>query len=168
MTAPSMAGALEQEGFAHLAAGVEADELFAEAARRTGGDAAVDVTPEAVAEFFADSRLNLGGAQSLELARQWRPELVVTEMHDLVGVLVATTLDVPLATVTTGPVTPPEFLAVIAASAPPPHRGSWRRPRLPGGTLAPGHLPGRPGSVADTEQGGTDHAATAGTPRPGR
>ncbi|NMO53759.1 glycosyltransferase family 1 protein [Actinoplanes sp. TBRC 11911] len=119
LTARSMAPDVSIEGFEHLPAGASTDEMFAEAARRSGVDQVAGAVPGAVAEFFAGARLDLGGDAALDLARQWQPDLIVNEMFDLVGVLVATGLTAPLATVSLGPATPPEFLDAIAANAAP-------------------------------------------------
>ncbi|MEU8821637.1 glycosyltransferase [Actinoplanes sp. NPDC048796] len=119
LSAAALADDVAVEGFEHLQAGPAPDALFLEAARRTGTDAAAGTSPAAVAEFFAGARLDLGGDAALELARAWQPDLIVNEMFDLVGVFVAAGLDVPLATVSTGPGVPPEFLGAIAANAAP-------------------------------------------------
>lgn len=119
LTARSMGPDVSIEGFDHLPAGASMDELFVEAARRSGPDAVAGTAPAAVAELFAGARLDLGGDLAVDLAREWRPDLIVNEMFDLVGVFVAAGLPAPLATVSLGPATPPEFLDAIAANAAP-------------------------------------------------
>ncbi|MFD0485151.1 glycosyltransferase [Kineococcus sp. GCM10028916] len=117
LTNADLAAALIGEPLTHLPAGAAVADLFAEVARRTGGDPAAAPTPEGVAEFFGATRLDLGGEDALVAARAWRPDLVVHELFDLVGPLVAADLRVPRATLTTGPATPTAFLDAIAASA---------------------------------------------------
>ncbi|MEV4344500.1 glycosyltransferase [Actinoplanes sp. NPDC049596] len=133
LTGSALAADIAAESFEHLRAGASAEELFAESARRTGTDAGAGTSPAAVAEFFAGTRLDLGGDAALGLARAWQPDLVVNEMFDLVGVFVAAGLDVPLATVSTGPGVPPEFLGAIAGNAAP-----WFEAH---GLTAPAQLP---------------------------
>ncbi|WP_143234626.1 glycosyltransferase [Paractinoplanes atraurantiacus] len=135
LSAAALAPDVAAEGFEHLQAGAAPDVLFVEAARRTGTDAAAGTSPAAVAEFFAGARLDLGGDDALALARTWQPDLIVNEMFDLLGVFVAAGLDVPLATVSTGPGAPPEFLAAIAANAAPrfESRGFAAPTELPAG-----------------------------------
>ena len=98
-------------GIPVLPAGPAADVLLAEAARRTGSDAAHDPRPEAVAEFFAGARIDLTIDEALEQARAWSPDLVVAEATDFVGPLVAAALGVPWDVMAFGPAVPPEFTA---------------------------------------------------------
>jgi UDP:flavonoid glycosyltransferase YjiC (YdhE family) len=119
LTSAGLSSVAQAEGFTHLAAGPMPDVLFAEVAQRTGHGAYTNPTPESVAEFFAGTRLDLGAAAALEAARAWKPDLVVNEMFDLIGVFVAGALGTPLATASTGPATPSEFLRAIAANAAP-------------------------------------------------
>ena len=135
VSADTMAPVMAAEGFEHLRAGAPVEQLFAEAARLTGDDAGIGASPAAVAEFFAGARLDLSGDDALEASRAWQPDLIVHEMFDLVGVFVATGLGIPLATVSTGPGVPPEFLDAIVASAAPRFeaRGFEVPARLPAG-----------------------------------
>ncbi|MFI5842190.1 glycosyltransferase [Catenuloplanes sp. NPDC051500] len=119
VTAAGMAPVLFGEGFTLLPAGPMPDVLFAEAAARSGRDPAADPTPESVAAFFGDVRLDTTAEEALAAARDWAPDLVVNEVFDLVGALAAAELGTPLATVSTGPGAPPEFLNAIAANAAP-------------------------------------------------
>ncbi|MFI9489724.1 glycosyltransferase [Promicromonospora sp. NPDC052451] len=117
LTAGVFAPVLAPEGIELLPAGPAADVLFAESGRRTGVDAAANPTPEAVAEFFAGTRIDLTADEALAAARQWAPDLVVAEAMDFVGPLVAAALGVPLATHAFGPAVPPEFTDGIAEVA---------------------------------------------------
>jgi UDP:flavonoid glycosyltransferase YjiC (YdhE family) len=119
LTAETMEPVVSVEGFEYLQAGATVDALFAESARRTGDDAGAGASFDAVAEFFAGARIDLGGDEALQVARAWQPDLIVNEMFDLIGVFVAAGLDVPLATVSTGPGVPPQFLDSILATAAP-------------------------------------------------
>ncbi len=187
LTAGAFAPLLDAEGISLLPAGPTADVLFAESARRTGVDAAADPRPEAVADFFAGTRVDLTADDALAAAREFGPDLIVAEALDFVGPLVAAALDVPVATMAFGPAIPAEFTdgmtAVVGSRyadrglAPVPAR--WHLdpcPDLlqPPGWQAPAHrVPVRPephrgpstGSGTGTEAGsgaGPDDAA--GTP----
>ncbi|MFE2033370.1 glycosyltransferase [Streptomyces scopuliridis] len=115
LTAGALTPVLAEEGFDVLPAGPTADVLLAEAARRTGKDPASEPTPEVAAEFFAGARVDLTADEALAAARDWRPELIVTELCDFVGPLAAAALDVPVATLAYGPAMPPEFAAAMDA-----------------------------------------------------
>ncbi|MEW2545028.1 glycosyltransferase [Streptomyces sp. NPDC047002] len=119
LTGKAFAPVLAPEGIDLLAAGPAVDVLFAETARRTGGDAASDPTPESVAEFFAGVRVDLTADDALAAARGFAPDLIVAEACDFVGPLAAAVLDVPLATLAFGPAIPAEFTAGLAAVAAP-------------------------------------------------
>ncbi|RKR92429.1 UDP:flavonoid glycosyltransferase YjiC (YdhE family) [Micromonospora pisi] len=113
VTAAGMAPFVEAEGFELLPAGPMPDALFAEVARRTGADPAYAPTPEGVAEFFAGVRVDLSADDAVIKAKSWQPHLIVTEACDFVGPLLATTLDVPHATLAFGPAIPAEFMTAM-------------------------------------------------------
>lgn len=99
----------------------------------TGHDLGQGITAEAEAEFFAGARLDLGYNDSLDHARAWVPDLVVAEMWDCVGPMVAAALGVPTAVVGIGPamseVSAAEFRTRVAlryeASGVEPRPLSW-------------------------------------------
>jgi hypothetical protein len=72
-----------------------------------------------VAEFFAGVRLDLGADEAVAAAREFAPDLMVNEMCDFIGPLVAATLEVPVATLAFGPAVPQEFLGAMTALAAP-------------------------------------------------
>lgn len=109
LTAGAFAPLLEAEGIELLPAGPTADVLFAESGRRTGVDAAADPRPEAVADFFAGTRVDLTADDAVAAARAFAPDLIVAEALDFVGPLVAAALDLPYATMAFGPAIPAEF-----------------------------------------------------------
>lgn len=109
LTAAAFAPLLDAEGIELLPAGPTADVLFAESGRRTGVDAAADPRPEAVADFFAGTRVDLTADDAVAAARAFAPDLIVAEALDFVGPLVAAALDVPFATMAFGPAIPAEF-----------------------------------------------------------
>ncbi|MFD6445635.1 glycosyltransferase [Promicromonospora sp. NPDC060204] len=109
LTAAAFAPLLDAEGIELLPAGPTADVLFAESGRRTGVDAAADPRPEAVADFFAGTRVDLTADDAVAAARGFAPDLIVAEALDFVGPLVAAALDVPFATMAFGPAIPAEF-----------------------------------------------------------
>jgi UDP:flavonoid glycosyltransferase YjiC (YdhE family) len=117
LTSGGMQRAVEPEGLRLLAAGPMVDVLIAEVMARTGLDAAHSATPEAVAEFFAGARVDLTADEALAAAREFQPDLVVRELCDYVGPLVAAAQDVPFATLAFGPALPPPFLAGFDATA---------------------------------------------------
>ncbi|WP_435177600.1 glycosyltransferase [Actinacidiphila sp. bgisy145] len=117
MTAGLFAPVLAPERIELLPVGPGADVLFAESARRTGVDAAADPTPEAVAEFFAGTRIDLTADDAMAASRAFAPDLIVAEAMDFVGPLVAAALEVPLATLAFGPAIPAEFTDGISRVA---------------------------------------------------
>ncbi|WP_090051474.1 glycosyltransferase [Lentzea fradiae] len=117
LTAAGMAPVVEAQGLRHLPAGPLPDVLFAEVARRTGADPATAPTPEAVAEFFAGTRLDLTADEALAAAGDFRPDLVVADLCDFVGPLVAAAAGVPVATLAYGPPLPPVFTDAMEALA---------------------------------------------------
>ncbi|GAB3727604.1 glycosyltransferase [Amycolatopsis oliviviridis] len=131
LTAAGMAPVLSAQGLELLAAGPLPDVLFAEVARRTGADPAMDPTPESVAEFFAGTRVDLTADEALAVTADFRPDLVVAELCDYVGPLVAASADAPVATLAFGPPLPPPFTDAMDAMARSRHesRGLPWRPR---------------------------------------
>ncbi|GAB7046050.1 glycosyltransferase [Catenuloplanes indicus] len=117
LTSAGMAGVLD--GFPLLPAGPMPDALFAEAAARTGQDAAAEPTPQSVSAFFGEVRLDASADDAIEAARDWSPDLIVAELTDTVGPLVAAVLGTPLATLSFGPGIPAEFRGAIAANIAP-------------------------------------------------
>jgi UDP:flavonoid glycosyltransferase YjiC (YdhE family) len=118
-TGPGMAALLEPEGFALLPAGPMPEALFAEVARRTGTDPAVDPSAEGMADFFAGVRLDLGADEAIAAARDLDPDLIINEIWDSIGPLVASALGTPLATLAPGPVASQEFFGAMTALAAP-------------------------------------------------
>ncbi|MBM0230667.1 hypothetical protein JNW91_01505 [Micromonospora sp. STR1_7] len=115
VTAAGMTPLIAPEGIELLPAGPMPDVLFAEVGRKLGLNPATEPTPEAVAEFFAGVRVDLTADEALAQAKSWQPDLVVNEMVDFVGPLVATSLGVPLATLAFGPSVPAEFTEALTA-----------------------------------------------------
>ncbi|GIF77501.1 glycosyltransferase [Asanoa siamensis] len=95
---------LAPEGFEIITTGEDVPAMTGELIRRTGVDPmAGPIPPEVEAEFMAGVRVDASTEELLGLARDWRPDLIVADPYDLVGPLVAVTLDVPVAIVTLGP-----------------------------------------------------------------
>lgn len=104
LTGDSAAPVIRQEDVSLLSAGATVPELFAAVRRTTGIDLPADpLTVAAEAEFFAGARIDLGFEDALARAVSWKPDLIVSEMYDCVGPLVAAMLGVPAATVGIGP-----------------------------------------------------------------
>ncbi|PWR05844.1 glycosyltransferase [Micromonospora acroterricola] len=115
VSAAGMSPLVAPEGFELLPAGPMPDVLFAEVGRKLGINPATEPTPEAVAEFFAGVRVDLSADEALAQAKRWQPDLIVNEMVDFVGPLVAVSLGVPLATLAFGPAVPAEFTDALTA-----------------------------------------------------
>lgn len=95
VTHASMAGAVAP--LAVLPAGADLADTLAEVTRRTGADAATDMTPRVPAEFFAGTRVDLGIDGALGAAGDFDPDLIIAEVGDYLGPLVAAALDLPWA-----------------------------------------------------------------------
>lgn len=117
LTAAGMTPVLAAQGLKLLPAGPLPDALFAEVARRTGADPASAPTPGSVAEFFAGTRIDLTAEEALAVTEDFSPELVVAELCDYVGPLVAAKTDTPVATLAFGPPLPPVFTEAMDAMA---------------------------------------------------
>ncbi|MCA1228953.1 nucleotide disphospho-sugar-binding domain-containing protein [Saccharopolyspora sp. 6M] len=139
LTSGDMRLAVEDElaaGVQLLAAGPTAIEFTAEAARRTGTDV-MRPAPEVVGEVFGACRLELGGAESVERARDWAPDLVIAEYYDTTGPLVAAALGIPWHQAGIGPAVPPELAELIGTSAARYHREAGIVPEPPTTYLDP-------------------------------
>ncbi|WP_205622933.1 glycosyltransferase [Sciscionella marina] len=88
-----------------LAAGAMPAEFSGDAARRTGLDM-FQPTPGLIGEIFGGSRLDLGAADAIEVARMWGPDLVVAEAFDSIGPMVAAALGLAWHQVGIGPGVP--------------------------------------------------------------
>ncbi|GAB7039601.1 MULTISPECIES: glycosyltransferase [Catenuloplanes] len=119
LTSAGMGPLLDGQGFDLVPAGPMPDVLFAEAAARTGQDPAAAPTPQSVSAFFGEIRLDTTADEAIPAARDWAPDLIVGELTDTVGPLVAAVLGTPLATLSFGPGIPAEFRDAIAANAAP-------------------------------------------------
>ncbi|WP_328603780.1 glycosyltransferase [Amycolatopsis sp. NBC_00345] len=100
-----------------LAAGVMPMEFSLDAASRTGADP-FHPGPELIGEIFGGSRVALGGAETISLAREWAPDLIVAEIFDAIGPMVAAALSIPWYQVGFGPATPAVITEIerVAAS----------------------------------------------------
>ncbi|MFS8096205.1 glycosyltransferase [Lentzea alba] len=117
LTAAGMAPVLAAQELKHLPAGPLPDVLFAEVARRTGADPAHAPTPDSVAEFFAGTRIDLTADEAFAATADFAPDLVVAELCDYVGPLVAAKAGAPVATLAFGPPLPPVFTEAMDAMA---------------------------------------------------
>ncbi|GGV67387.1 glycosyl transferase [Streptomyces longisporoflavus] len=80
-----------------LPAGASLEEIMQEVHRRTGANAATDTSAATVGEFFGGARVDLGIDEALAAAREFRPDLVVSDYVDYLGPAVAAGLGVPWA-----------------------------------------------------------------------
>ena len=77
-----------------LAAGATLEETLGTFRRRTGKNAATDMSPATAGEFFGGTRIDLGADEALAAARDFAPDLVVAESADFLGPLAASRLGV--------------------------------------------------------------------------
>jgi UDP:flavonoid glycosyltransferase YjiC (YdhE family) len=117
LTSAGLAPLLQEEEFGMVPAGPMPDVLIEEVHRRIGLDAPTNPTAESVVAFFVDTRLDLGADEAVTGARAWQPDLVVAEVCDYVGPLVAAELGVRWASVAFGPSLPPELTGPMATRA---------------------------------------------------
>ncbi|MGP4043609.1 hypothetical protein [Streptomyces sp. 2A115] len=80
-----------------LSAGASLEETLGEFRRRTGTDAAEDMSPATAGEFFGGTRVDLGADAAPAAARGFGTDLVVAETADFLGPLAASHLGVPWA-----------------------------------------------------------------------
>ncbi|MCI2416856.1 glycosyltransferase [Saccharopolyspora sp. K220] len=98
-----------------LTAGAEVPALFEEFAHRTGEDPLGGMSLHGEAELFAAARVDLSLPETLEVARAWRPDLLLCDSYDFVGPLVAAALDVPSGMVTLGQAVRADLVDAMAA-----------------------------------------------------
>jgi UDP:flavonoid glycosyltransferase YjiC (YdhE family) len=80
-----------------LPAGASLEETLGEFHRRTGTNAAEDMSPATAGEFFGGTRVDLGADAARTAAREFGADLVVAETADFLGPLAASHLGVPWA-----------------------------------------------------------------------
>lgn len=78
-------------------AGATLADTLGEFQRRTGKNAATDMSPATAGEFFGGTRLDLGADDALKAAHDFAPDVVVAETADFLGPLAASRLGVPWA-----------------------------------------------------------------------
>ncbi|MEH0825372.1 MULTISPECIES: glycosyltransferase [unclassified Micromonospora] len=117
VTAAGLAAPIESQGFELIPAGPQTHEVIAELHRRTGLDILAGQTPQLVAEFFVGARVDLAVDDALTGARDWAPDLVVSEHLDFVGPLVAAALKVPSVVMGIDPALEPELLDAMVTTA---------------------------------------------------
>ncbi|MFF5772171.1 glycosyltransferase [Streptomyces californicus] len=100
-----------------LAAGPTLESVMTEVHRRTGADAATDMSPATAGEFFGGARVDLGIDEALAAAEGFRPDLVVAESADFLGPAVAARLGVPWASHAVGIAIEAPLLDAMKAAA---------------------------------------------------
>jgi UDP:flavonoid glycosyltransferase YjiC (YdhE family) len=113
-TGDSFAALFAAEEMTLLPAGPALETLLGEFIQQTGADPSAEVPPELIAEFFGGIRVDATYGQALTGARSWEPDLIVSEVYDFVGPLLAAELKVPAAVVAIAPPFGPEFDALTA------------------------------------------------------
>lgn len=130
VAAASLGLLFEGEELTHLAVGPEVPELVAELKRTAGVDIlAAPPSVEVEAEIFAGARIELGYEDSLAAAREFKPDLIVVDVMDYVGRIVASALDVPYAVIALGPAVRPESQAAAEARSAASHAARSLTPR---------------------------------------
>lgn len=108
VTAAPMAEMIATElpaGVEHLPAGPMPLEFSEETAQRTGANV-FQPTPVTIGEIFGGTRLDRTADPALARARDWKPDLILSESFDTVGPLLAAALDIPWYQVGLGPAAP--------------------------------------------------------------
>lgn len=112
--AGAAANLVKPEGFDLLATEVSTADAIADTLRATGVDVTKNPENGAIAHIFAGSMVDLAGDVALALTRDWRPDLIIHEISDYVGPLVAAALDVPAAMFAYGPRRPDDYTRAMA------------------------------------------------------
>ena len=113
-TGDSFAALFAAEDMRLFSAGPTLETMLGEFIQQTGADPSAEVPPELIAEFFAGIRVDATYEEALTGTRVWKPDLVVSEVYDFVGPLLAAALEVPAAAVAIAPPFGPEFDALTA------------------------------------------------------
>ncbi|WP_329064169.1 glycosyltransferase [Amycolatopsis sp. NBC_01480] len=100
-----------------LGVGPTFDELFATFSREAPEPRTALTTPEAIAEFFIDTRLTTTFDAALAAAAGYQPDLLIAEAADGVGPVVAAQLGVAWAQHSLGMAITAEFAAATTAAA---------------------------------------------------
>lgn len=127
LTAPDMAAVADPIEI--LPAGPRWADLATENLRRHPegmGDPATSANlgPAEAAEFFAATRLDLGGEQAFQVAAAWQPDVVVAEASDTFGPLVAAALHRPWCSHGFGVPLPEAFTQALRDAAAPFYRAT--------------------------------------------
>lgn len=102
----------QQAGFDAFAAGIGPGRVFEEALARWGAE---EPGPDDLSLFGARMFAGIAGPAKVSdlaaIAADWQPDLVVTDVTDFAGPIVAARAGIPWATHSLGPAFPPEFMA---------------------------------------------------------
>ncbi|AOS64719.1 glycosyltransferase [Actinoalloteichus hymeniacidonis] len=123
----------------------EAEDHIAEAARRSGGDP-FHPTPEVIGEVFGNTRLILDAENGLSAASTWAPDLIVAELFDTVGPMIAARMELPWYQVGIGPALPAVLAGEIDRSVLPHYERAGVKP-----VPAAGYLDTCPAALQDPE-----------------
>ncbi|GAB3605161.1 DUF1205 domain-containing protein [Conyzicola nivalis] len=100
-----------------LEAGPATREAMSHMARVTGSSPLSDPRPAVIADYFAARRLDASIGDAVRTARDWEPDVVVSESLDFVGPAVAAVLGVPFVRHTLGPERPALVRAALSEAA---------------------------------------------------
>ena len=119
LSAPALATEIEKAGLDHVAAGPSFDTIVAEALTRypdTSFDTPEDQQRFGFERLFSEIRVELALPDSLTAVAAFAPDLIVNEVADFVGPLVAASRSVPNVTAGIGLVVLDQWLDLAAAA----------------------------------------------------
>lgn len=113
LTASQAADLVKPEGFDLLATEMTITDAVADTLRATGIDMLNKPEPAGAAYVFAGSAVDLSAEQATAMAGDWRPDLLVHEISDHIGPLVAAALGTPASMFGYGPRRPDEYTVAM-------------------------------------------------------
>ncbi|MEV6236030.1 glycosyltransferase [Lentzea sp. NPDC051838] len=108
LTAESTRHLVESEDVELFVAVPSEMDVIEEIRRRTGVDLLAGVTFEGELDYFAGTRLDMAADDAIEVARTWKPDLVVCDIADFLAPLVAAAVGAPWAMLAYGTRRPDE------------------------------------------------------------
>ncbi len=113
LTSAQIGDLVTPEGFDLLATTATSADFIADTLRATGVDMRRKPENHGAAYVFAGSAVDLTVDEAMAQTRDWRPDLIVYEISNYVGPLVAAALGVPAAMFAYGPRRPDEYTAAM-------------------------------------------------------
>ncbi|MFC0438142.1 glycosyltransferase [Kutzneria buriramensis] len=113
LTSSQATDLVKPEAFDLLATEMTIADAVADTLRATGIDMIDKPEPRGAAYIFAGSAVDLSAEPALAMAGDWRPDLLVHEISDHIGPVVAAALGTPAAMFAYGPRRPDEYTAAM-------------------------------------------------------